>query len=207
MISKTMTAIKTMIAILHNFVPHRARAYVMLQMLAGLVLLGLSLYSAPARAQQTTQAVGPSTGLPLPRFVSTRAEPINVRVGPGTRYNIAWVFEKPHLPVEIVQEFDVWRKIRYVDGDEGWIHQNLLSGARTGLTRPFGEAGRTALYARAENGAPVRAWLSKDVLVNIDNCRKAWCKVTVPAQKDREAYTGYVVQFELWGVYPDETVN
>ena len=55
------------------------------------------------------QDIGPS-GLPLPRFVSTRSAPINVRVGPGTRYDIAWVFKQPGLPVEITQEYDTWRK-------------------------------------------------------------------------------------------------
>ena len=76
---------------------------------------------APAGAQD----VGPS-GLKLPRFVSTRSAPINVRVGPGTKYDVAWMFNKPGLPVEIVQEYDTWRKVRYIDGDEGWIHQGLL---------------------------------------------------------------------------------
>ena len=73
----------------------------------------------------------------LPRFVSTRSAPINVRVGPGTRYDIAWIFKKPGLPVEITQEYDTWRKIRYVDGDEGWIHQSLLIGRRTAIVQPL----------------------------------------------------------------------
>ncbi|MBL8593534.1 MAG: hypothetical protein JNK01_12680, partial [Devosia sp.] len=38
-------------------------------------------------------AEGPS-GLPLPRFVTTRSNPINVRVGPGTKYGVAWVYVK-----------------------------------------------------------------------------------------------------------------
>ena len=45
--------------------------------------------------------------------------------------------DMPYLPdgtpVEIVQEFDTWRKVRDADGSEGWIHQNLLSGKRAGV--------------------------------------------------------------------------
>lgn len=175
--------------------------------LTTLCICAAALWPSPGFAQQEASKTGSATGLPLPRFVSTRSQPINVRVGPGTRYNIAWVFKKPDLPVEIIQEFDVWRKIRYVDGEEGWIHQNLLSGARTALTRPFGTAGRTGLYTRPEEGAPVRAWLSKDFLVHVDDCDGAWCKVTTPAGNSAKSYTGYVVQFELWGVYPGEKVN
>src|SRR5262245_57879987 len=77
----------------------------------GLLLAGCLMAIGHARAQE----VGPS-GLPLPRFVTTGADRINVRVGPGERYNIAWVYVKKGIPVEIVQEFDTWRKIRDADG-------------------------------------------------------------------------------------------
>ena len=82
------------------------------------------------------QAAESASGLPLPRFATTRSNPINVRVGPGTRYDMAWKYLKPGIPVEIVQEFDTWRKIRDLDGSEGWVHQNLLSGARAGYVAP-----------------------------------------------------------------------
>ncbi len=69
--------------------------------------------------------------LPLPRFVSLRAEEVNVRTGPGVRYPINWVFHKRDLPVEIVAEFENWRKVRDVDQAEGWVHQSMLSGRRS----------------------------------------------------------------------------
>src|SRR5437868_3925217 len=72
-------------------------------------------------------------GLPLPRFVTTHFNNVNVRVGPGERYDITWVFTNAGTPVEVVQEFDIWRKIRDFDGQEGWIQQNQLSGTRAGL--------------------------------------------------------------------------
>src|SRR5690606_32878200 len=74
------------------------------------VLIMLILFAwmpaAPALAQAAT-----ASGLKLPRFVSTRSDPINVRVGPGTKYAIAWNFVVSGVPVEIIQEFDTWRKI------------------------------------------------------------------------------------------------
>ena len=71
---------------------------------------------AAAPPVQAIQAVAPSvkttsTGLPLPRFVSLKAGRVNVRVGPGEDYKIAWVFTKPGLPIEVVQEYDTWRQI------------------------------------------------------------------------------------------------
>ena len=69
-----------------------------------------------------------NSGLPIPRFVTLRSDKVFVRTGPGVRYPIKWVFQKENLPVEVIQEFDTWRQIRDRDGEEGWIHQSLLSG-------------------------------------------------------------------------------
>ena len=69
---------------------------------ASLTVLTAASTVAPSMAMA---AEGPS-GLPLPRFVTTRSNPINVRVGPGTKYGVAWVYVKAGTPVEIIQEFD-----------------------------------------------------------------------------------------------------
>ena len=75
-------------------------------------------------------AQGKSTGLPLPRFVSLRVGEVNLRTGPGVQYPVDWVYLRQNLPVEIVAEYGTWRKIRDVQGAQGWIHQSMLSGAR-----------------------------------------------------------------------------
>lgn len=147
------------------------------------------------------------TGLPLPRFVSTRSEPINVRVGPGIRYDVAWTFKKAGLPVEIIQEFDVWRKIRYVDGEEGWIHQNLLSSRRSALVQPAGGGDRTAMRAAPDNNAQLRAWLGTGFLVSVNSCKNGWCAITTTSENGVPALKGNVLQTELWGVFPDEKVE
>ena len=81
-------------------------------------------------ATPATARVGAVTGLPLPRFVSLRANEVNFRTGPGVRYPIEWVFMRAGLPVQVIAEFDTWRKIRDPDGTEGWVHQSMLSGRR-----------------------------------------------------------------------------
>ena len=87
----------------------------------------------------TAAATNPS-GLPLPRFVTVKAKAATVRVGPGYQYDVAWQYQVGGVPVEIIQEFDVWRKIRDVDGSIGWVHQSMLSGTRAGyVTRDGGD--------------------------------------------------------------------
>lgn len=150
------------------------------------------------------QAVGPVSGFPLPRFASLRDQPINVRLGPGTRYDIAWVFVRAELPVEIIQEFDTWRKIRDLDGQTGWIHQNLLIGRRTGYVAPWDENAQIALRSGRASDAGVRAWLGSNLLVGIDDCDGQVCKINTKPTPSHGTYSGYIAQEALWGVYAGE---
>src|ERR1700689_10051 len=70
------------------------------------------------------------SGLPIPRFASLRASDVHLRTGPGTRYPIDWVFTHQGMPVEITAEYEMWRRVRDAEGDEGWVHKNALSGKR-----------------------------------------------------------------------------
>ena len=153
-------------------------------------------------AASFARAADNPSGLPLPRFATTRSTPINVRVGPGTRYDIAWVYVKAGTPVEIVQEFDTWRKIRDVDGSEGWVHQNLLSGKRAGITAPWRQNEQIPLLAQRGNQDGVRAYLGPGFRVEISKCDGAWCEVSASAAS--ATYSGYLPQSEIWGVYKDE---
>lgn len=179
-----------------------------------LLLSGLSAGLAPAglAAQETTTsaATGGSTGLPLPRFVSLRNSPANVRVGPGTRYDVAWVFVKAGVPLEIVQEFDTWRKVRDVEGDEGWLHANLLVGTRTALVTPWTDEGQVALRRSIDAQSAVRAWLRPGLLVEVRRCTGTACEIRfnhADSEGRTTSYSGFVSQETLWGVYSGEVFN
>ncbi len=99
-----------------------------------LILLGfVGLISPPKVIAADVPEAFHSTALELPRFASLEADEVYVRSGPGLKYPIKWVYKKPGLPVEIILEFEVWRKIHDVEGKEGWVHSSLLSGRRTGI--------------------------------------------------------------------------
>lgn len=166
------------------------------------VLLGLAVISGALAVPALAQS-NPS-GLPLPRFVTTRSHPINVRVGPGTRYEIAWNYTVSGVPVEILQEFDTWRKIRDVDGDEGWVHQSLLSGNRAGYATPLMANGEVAMHTSKSDTAAVRARLAAGVRVSISECDGQWCNVSASQADTHQSFAGWVPQEQLWGVYPAE---
>ncbi len=141
-----------------------------------------------------------STSLPLPRFVSLRSDKVYVRAGPALRYPIRWIYKRDNMPVEIVEEYENWRKVRGVDGEEGWIHQSLLSGERTVLIK-----------ASAADPVPMREGFSKSsrmvakvepmVVADVDKCSGGWCRIAAGG------YRGWVERNFLWGIYEDEELN
>ena len=149
---------------------------------------------------ETPRPVGPS-GLPIPRFVSLKAEKVNVRRGPSSDHPVAWVFQRKGLPVEIVAEFENWRRVRDSDGEEGWILQNMLSGKRTAVIAPWKQGQTVPLLAASEPGAGLVAQATAGVLADVEGCNGQWCEV------DAGGYDGFIEQTQLWGVYPGETVD
>lgn len=183
-----------------------ASARFVIVLLLALAAMGGTAIPAMAQAAQ----VGSSSGLPLPRFVSVRNAPVNVRVGPGTQYQVAFTFVRPGVPVEITAEFDTWRRIRDVDGDEGWVHQNLVVGERTALVAPWQAEGSVALRTGRDANSPVRAWLSPQHMVSVRSCDALVCEIRLnhtDADGRSVTYQGFIAQETLWGVYEGEVFN
>jgi len=108
---------------------------------SAIIALGLTLgaQNTPVSASESgsvAQKTGRETGLALPRFVSLKSKSVNLRVGPGRKYAITWRYQRRGLPVEVIQEFDQWRRIRDADGVTGWVLHSLLSAKRTAVVAP-----------------------------------------------------------------------
>ena len=144
-----------------------------------------------------------NSGLPLPRFVSLKSDKVNVRAGPTKDHEVTWVFTRTGLPVEIVAEFDNWRRIRDWEGAEGWVYHSLLSGRRTGLIAPRAKASDDAIsiYVAADLHSAVAARLQPGVLGTVKRCSGTWCRII------GAGFDGWVPQERLWGVYPNEKVE
>ena len=141
---------------------------------------------------------GTETGLPLPRWVSLRADEVNLRTGPGMRYPIDWEYHRRDLPVQILREFEVWRLVQDQDSIKGWVHQATLSGRRAFVVTG---AERTMRDSASDNAAPV-ARLMPGVVGRIRRCDAGseWCEVQV------ESYRGWLKREEFWGTFPGEAV-
>ena len=181
--------------------PKPARINTLMQLTVALALSLSALTTGPTEAGAQSITKGAS-GLPLPRFASLKASRLNLRVGPGTNYAVSWLYVRPGLPVEIIQEYDNWRRIRDVDGTEGWVYHSLLSGNRTATAAPWMRSKGDDVFVNMRSdstaGATIVARLQPGVIINLDECTGEWCHASA------DSYEGWVSQSEIWGAYPGE---
>jgi len=138
-----------------------------------------------------------SKSLPVPRFVSLKAQEANVRTGPGMQYPKQWVLVKKYIPLEIISEYQDWKKIRDIQGDEGWIHKAMLSGRRTAIVRK----NSTQVFSKSNISSKKLASLENGVVVKVKKCDLEFCKISV------SDIDGYISQKSVWGVYTNEIVD
>jgi|SRR5690625_3080418 len=168
-----------------------------------LVILSLALppvqAGEPAAAIPAEESARPPgrSGLPVPRFVSLRAGEVNVRAGPGFRYPIEWVYRRAGQPVEIIDEYETWRRIRDWEGTLGWVHQSMLQGRRN--VRLEGEE-QLLRGEAARNGTPL-ARVEPGAIGALRRCRSDWCEV------DFSGHVGWLPRDSVYGIYPDETLD
>lgn len=159
------------------------------RLLPGLVIAGLSFAHVSAAAADNRSK--------LPRFASVRAAEVNVRTGPGVRYPVEWVFVYRNMPVEIVAEFDTWRKVRDWDGTEGWVHRLMLSGKRSVIVT----GGQHALRRISEAKSGVVARVDERVVGKLITCKETWCRLEIAGRR------GWMQRSYLWGVYKGEKLK
>ncbi len=153
-----------------------------------------------ASVDQAPMQIGPS-GFPIPRFLTLKANKVNVRKGPSSSHDVAWVFQRKGMPVEVTAEFENWRKIRDSHGEEGWILQQMLSGRRFAMAPDWDKLKSVDLHDSESARSGKVAKLSPGAIAQIESCSGQWCYLST------EEYEGYALQTGLWGVYPGEVVD
>jgi SH3-like domain-containing protein len=162
--------------------------------------------AAPAASPGVVAAVAAhplatgASGLPVPRFVSLKTDRVNVRRGPSNEHQVVWVYARKGLPVEIIAESELWRRVRDSEGEEGWVYHSLLAGRRTALIAPWRKTAQVPMLAAPGAGAQV-ALLEAGVIGEVQSCSGQWCRLLV------DGYEGWIAQNMLWGVYPGERIE
>ena len=159
------------------------------RVVAGVMLASVAAVSGAG----TVRAAGEPA---VPRFAVLHSDKVNLRAGPGDRYPIQWVYLRKDWPVEIIAQFDHWRRVRDWEGTEGWVHEKMVTNRRevivTGGIRGLRQSPdhNGGLIARAEPG----------VMAKLVECRGEWCRI------EAGETTGWIQRSDIWGVYPTENV-
>ena len=140
------------------------------------------------------------SGLTLPRMVSIRADNINARSGPGTKYPIEWIYKQRGAPLEIINEFELWRQVRDWEGSVSWIHKTRLTGRRfIKIITP----GENNIYNNDSYDSKIIAKAEDGVIGEIKKCPKKneFCLVKF------ETIEGWIPKKNVFGVYEDEVIK
>ena len=125
-------------------------------------------------------------------FVSLKSSEVNMRVGPGKEYPIAWVFMRANLPMILMAEFDQWRKVKFIDGTVGWVHKNMISRKSSAIVT----GNYAIMYRHASKKHPI-AKIEKGVVVRILKRDGDFVKADINNQK------GWIEKKFLWGINED----
>src|SRR3954462_13458270 len=168
------------------------------QIFKAAVLAGALLGASASTGFAAKDSAVTSSGLPVPRYVSLKSDHVNVRAGPTKDNDVAWVYTRSGLPVEITAEFENWRRVRDSEGSEGWVYHSLLSGRRTAVVTMKTKDELAPIYDRADPSSAVAARLQAGVVAQVKKCAAGWCRVI------GSGFDGWIEQQRLWGVSADE---
>ncbi len=157
--------------------------------LIALCAVGILLCVAPAVYAQD---------LAIPRFVSFRRSDVNLRTGPGNRYPIKFVYRMKNYPVEVIDEYELWRQIREVDGTVGWVHRRMLSSGRFAVVTED-----TTLRRHADSSTSPVAFVQKGALGKLEECQVDSCRLSFSF--NGKNYEGWLNKEDFYGAYSRET--
>jgi len=133
------------------------------------------------------------SGYPVPRYVSLKYGEVNGRIGPSRQHPIAWQYRRRGLPLIIVAETEMWRKVRDINGDESWVRKPALSGERFAMAMA-----NTSLRNKPKDNARITAIAEKNTLLKLEECDpRGWCRV-----KAANGVKGWAARQSLWGAQP-----
>src|ERR1700754_3534280 len=147
------------------------------QIFVSAALAGAFLGASVSMGHAAKDTALTTSGLPVPRYVSLKSDHVNVRGGPTKDNDVAWVYTRSGLPVEITAEFENWRRVRDSEGAEGWVYHSLLSGRRTAVVTMKSKDDLASIYYSPAATSTVVARLQAGVVAQVKHCADSWCRV------------------------------
>jgi SH3-like domain-containing protein len=131
------------------------------------------------------------------RYVSQRTDKAYLREGPTFQHRVLWQYRHRGYPFAILAQFDVWRRVRTVDGTTGWMSASMLSDKRTVLVTGKGRARITA----DADGGKVVALADPGAIAALKACTRDACQIK------GEGIDGWIAKARIWGVDANEVFD
>ncbi len=124
----------------------------------------------------------------LAERLSVAVREANIRSGPGFQHGVIWKADR-YYPLEILKKVGEWRQFRDYEGDEGWIHQSIVSDIPTVITT------RENCNVRANPSleAEIRFTVESGIPFKILKREKPWIQV-----EHADGDTGWIHESLVW---------
>ncbi|TZG25042.1 SH3 domain-containing protein [Sphingomonas montanisoli] len=155
----------------------------------GRVLLGALIVITAAQAANAQDRK-------LPYWASLASGDVLMRTGPERTFPAIWRYRRRDLPVQVIQIYGDWRKVKEVDGTEGWMLSTLMSAKRTAIVVGQSPA---PMHAEPTDGSAVNWQAEPGVVGKMPSCEAGWCLFDVAGKK------GYIRSDRIWGASPGES--
>jgi SH3-like domain-containing protein len=133
---------------------------------------------------------------PVPRFASFASDKVYMREGPTYRHPILWVYRRRGLPVEILAQYDVWRRVRDADGTIGWVHASMIAERRTVLVTAKAPS---PVRRSSDPRSPILALAQAGLVAKLEACEASACEIEASGAE------GWIDKKNIWGVRVGET--
>lgn len=122
-------------------------------------------------------------------MVSVARGEVNMRSGPGTRYDAPWGLSRGY-PLAVVGRRGAWIKVRDFENDEGWVLRSLTDRTPHHVIR----VGTANLRSTPSTRGRIIGKAGYGVVLRTLERRGNWIKV-----RDQRGTTGWVANHLVWG--------
>lgn len=122
-------------------------------------------------------------------MVSIDRPKVNMRSGPGTRYQVIWELKRGY-PLQVIGKKDTWYKVRDFEGDTGWVYAPLTSRKAHLVVK------KKKINLRSGPGTsyPIVAQARRGVVFTTVKRVKGWVKI-----RHENGVTAWAARHLLWG--------
>jgi SH3-like domain-containing protein len=127
-----------------------------------------------------------------PQFASLAADKVYLRQGPSYQNRVLWIYRRRGLPVQVLNKYDIWYRVKDSEGTVGWISNVMIS------TR------RRTVVVTSKRAAPIRdgagvnakaiAYAQHGVVARLEACKADACEISVDGTE------GWIKKQDIWGV-------